>query len=282
MPLVNMNQMLADASEKGYGVGAFNVANLESITAVIDAAEKENTPVIVQVFRRLFDEGAAEYIALLTREMAGKASIPVALHLDHGNTTAQTVQAMRYGFTSVMIDSSQLPFEDNVALARGVVETAHAVGISVEAELGHVPAKDNTEKMNLLTVPEEAKEFVEKTGVDALAVAIGTAHGFYKEKPVLDFERLEQIRDLVDVPLVLHGGSDVPDHDLQKAIQSGVSKINVATDLQMVFINETSKFLKTNPDKFYPIDVFLKPVVKAMTEFVRDKLRLFKTSSQVN
>lgn len=231
---VSSLEMIRKAKEGHYAVPAFNAENLEMVQAIIRAAEEEKTPVMIQTtpptVKYLTPEAAYAMVATL----AQKASVPVALHLDHCTSFDDVMVAIKAGYSSVMFDGSKLPFEENMALTRKVVDVAHPMGITVEAELGKVGGKeDNVESAEVLyTDPEEAKEFVEKTGVDILAVAIGTAHGFYKGEPKLDFDRIEKIADLTAIPLVLHGGSGVPEESVKKAISLGMSKVNFATELR--------------------------------------------------
>jgi fructose-bisphosphate aldolase class II len=212
--------------------------------------------------------------------MAGRASTPLALHLDHGDGLPQAARCIGCGFTSIMVDGSLLPLAENVRLVRSAVELAHAAGVSVEAELGHVPFGDCATDDPELTEPAEAAGFVEQTGVDALAVAVGTAHGRYKRAPVLDLDRLERIRATVDVPLVLHGGSDTPPAALQRCIALGITKINIATDFQALFLDEMKAQLERQQGRFLPIDVFMKPVVAGLVEFVRAKMVSFGASGR--
>ena len=275
MPLVKLSEVLAIAEKKGIAIGAFNIGNYESCKAVIETANELGQPVIVQIFRRLFDNGKAGDLAVLVKAMAADSDVPVVLHLDHGSTIEQVEKAMSYGFSSVMIDGSELSFEENVKLTQKVVNIARKENISVEAELGHVLPQDSKKKEGFLTIPEEASEFVERTSVDALAVAIGTAHGHYKEIPVLDIERLKKIHSLVDIPLVLHGGSDTPIKDVQKTIRYGIRKINIATELHQVYLDELLTQSGLLHGKFSPIDVFMHPVYEKMKELVKDKMEFF-------
>ena len=275
MPLVKLSEVLAIAEEKGIAIGAFNIGNYESCKAVFDAAGELGIPVIVQIFNRLFNDSKARELSFLVKGMAAGAGIPVVLHLDHGRTIEQVEKAISYGFTSVMIDGSELPFEENVKLTQKVVSIAHKENVSVEAELGHVLPKDGENKASFLTIPEEAKQFADETSVDALAVAIGTAHGHYKEIPVLDIERLKRIQSIVNVPLVLHGGSDTPIEDVKKTIRFGIRKINIATELHQVYLDELLVRAGLHREKFSPIDVFMHPVYEKMKELVKEKMEFF-------
>jgi len=279
MPLVTLATALAIAKEKNIAIGAFNIGNYESLKAVVDCATEEKLPVIVQIFNRLFNDDKARDFAALVRVMAENTDIPVVLHLDHGKTIDQVKRAVQYGFTSVMIDASDLPMEENIQMTKEVVAIAHPHNISVEAELGRLLPKETVDCENFLTVPEEALEFVKQTGIDALAVAIGTSHGFYKEAPFIDLERLKKISDLVRIPIVLHGGSNTPDTDVQQSIRFGICKINLATELHKVYIESMSYQAEIHKTKFSPIDVYNVPVYEKMKELVRQKMNLFALRS---
>lgn len=240
--LIDMGTILRDAQKNGYGVAAPNVFNGESVRACFEAARELRAPMIL-------DAGGVDlaYIADVTRFYSQRfPEVPAALNLDHGDNLKQVMEAIQAGFSSVMIDHSTAPFEENVAVTAEVVRAAHSVGVSVEAELGHVGRGSNYAKdgVNCLTIPEEASEFVQKTGIDCLAVAIGTAHGPYNGEPRLDLERLDAIRNVVAVPLVLHGGSSTGDENLCNAITHGISKVNLGTDLAMAGTAAVRKLLK--------------------------------------
>ena len=237
MSLANLSDLLREAQAGGYAVGAFNVFNLETAQAVVAAAEAEHSPVILLMYDSHLDHFGVDEAAALGRMLADKAQVPVAVHLDHGASFARVVRCIRAGYTSVMYDGSRLPFDENVAATRRIVEIAHHVDVSVEGEIGHVGrAAEGEERIEeWLTRPREAADFVEATGVDCLAVAIGNAHGFYREEPKLDFARLEAINRLVDVPLVLHGSSGIPEADLRRAIELGIRKVNVGTETLTAF-----------------------------------------------
>ena len=273
MPLVTMNEILPAARKAGRGVGAFNVANLETVISVLRAAEQEKSPVIVQVYQRLFGDERASLIGAMVSRWAATSELPIALHLDHGVSVEQVQQAIDVGYTSVMLDSSQLPFEENVALTQEAVKLAHRAGVTIEAEIGHVPFGDGTVKLSTVT---EVVKFVEQTGVDALAVSIGTAHGFYKTKPVLDLERARTIGENLEIPMVLHGGSGTPLDQVREAIRCGFAKINVATELQHTFVQSIAGEIDKNGDKFLPVDVYFKPVEEHVCDYVRRKIRDFR------
>ena len=238
MPLVTSEKMLSDAQKGGYAVGAFNVENMEMAKAVIAAAEEMRSPVMLQTTPSTVKYGSLETFAAIVKAEASKTDIPVCLHLDHGNSFELAVQAMKAGYTSVMIDGSHETFEENVALTKKVVEVANAYGVPVEAE-------HNTD-------PEEAKEFVERTGVSSLAIAIGTAHGFYAGTPVLDKERVSDCKKVVSVPLVLHGASGLSEEDVVECVQRGMCKVNFATELRVAYTDAEKQLLKENPETFDP------------------------------
>lgn len=280
--LVTGNDILIAARAGKYGVGSFNTNNMEITEAIIHTAEKLRSPVMVQM-----SEGAIKYggqdLANIVKDLANRATVPVALHLDHGSSYASALNAIRMGFTSVMIDASHHPFEGNVAETRRVVEAAHAMGISVESELGRLGGIEEhievDEKDAFLTDPEEAVRFVEATGTDYLAIAIGTSHGAYKGKgrPFIDQARIQKIGGLLSIPLVAHGSSGVPaeivrrfrdaggeigeaagiaDEDLELACQHGIAKVNVDTDLRLASTVGIREVLKANPKEFDPRKIF--------------------------
>lgn len=254
MPLVTSEQMLLDAQKGGYAVGAFNVENMEMVKAVIAAAEELNAPVMLQTTPSTVKYGTLEtYFAIVAAE-AKKASVPVCLHLDHGNSFELAVQAINAGYTSVMIDGSHENFEDNIAISKKVVEVAKACKIPVEAELGKVGGKEDDleSDADTNTDPQEAKEFVERTGISSLAVAIGTAHGFYKGTPVLDKERVTEVKELVSIPLVLHGASGLSDQDVSECVKRGMCKVNFATELRVAYTQAGQKLMAEKPDTFDP------------------------------
>lgn len=232
MPLQSMVPMLDKARSAGYAVGLFDAHSLELMLGILEAAEEQRSPVIIAPM--FVDRRAA---GALIRELAAQASVPVAIELDHGRDFPSVVDAIRAGFTDVMLDASTLPYEENVALTRRAAEAAHAVGLGVEGEIGHVGRGEHYADVAALeasmTRPEEAARFVADTGVDALAVAFGSAHGVYRGKPRLDLARLGQIRSLVHVHLVLHGGSGIADDDFRRCIEAGISKINIYTAMAL-------------------------------------------------
>ena len=275
MPFVTTKKMLQDAQDGHYAVGAFNVENMEMVMAVIEAAEEMNAPVIMQTTPSTVKYAGLDYYLANVKAAAERADIPVALHLDHGSSYGLAMQALRTGYTSIMIDGSHEGFEDNVVLTKAVVDACRPSGIPVEAELGKVGGKEDDldgGDGDGYTDPNQAKEFVERTGASSLAVAIGTAHGLYKGVPKLEQERLSNIRQVVSVPLVLHGASGVPDEAVREAIRRGICKVNYATELRIAYSNGIKEVLKTDPDIIDPkkYGAIGKKYVKT---FVMEKIR---------
>lgn len=283
MALVTVKTLLDAAEKGGYGVGAFNCNNMEIVQAIVEAAEKEKSPVIIQASQGAIKYAGLDYVVALCNAAAKNASIPIALHLDHGTDMEQVIQCITGGFTSVMYDGSAKPFEENVAMTKKVVEIARAARVSTEAELGKLGGIEDhinvSERDAMMTDPEEAKLFVEQTGVDSLAVAIGTAHGPYKLPPKLDFARLEKIRGLVSVPIVLHGSSGVPADDLRTAISLGVRKINIDTNIREAFCNTLRDEIAKQPGEIDPRKL-LKPARQAMVEVIREKIQIFGSNGK--
>lgn len=278
MTLVNLAAIMKRSQAGGWAVGAFNCNNLEIVQAIIRAAEAEAAPVVVQASQGAIKYAELNYIAVLALEAARSARVPVAVHLDHGTSLAQVVRCVRAGFSSVMIDGSHLSLAENVELTRRVVELARPVDVSVEAELGRIGGTEDDivvdDRDAFFTDPDEAVYFVESTGVDALAVAIGTAHGQYRGTPRLDFERLERIRELVRTPLVLHGSSGVPAEAIREAIARGVCKVNIDTDIRQTFTGKIREVLADAPDEIDPRKV-LGPARETAVEVIRERIRLF-------
>lgn len=255
MALVTTKQLLWDAQKEGYAVGAFNVENMEMVQAVVAAAEELHAPVIMQTTPSTVKYADLAYFYANAKTAAEEADVPVAIHLDHGNSFELAMQALRAGYTSIMIDGSHGSFEDNVKISKAVAEACHPSGVPVEAELGKVGGKEDDldgGEGNPYTDPEQAKAFAEATGIDSLAVAIGTAHGVYKGVPKLDVERLSEIRKKVSIPLVLHGTSGVPDEAVKECIRRGICKVNYATDLRIAFSKGVKACLKEHPDTYDP------------------------------
>jgi len=301
--LVTNKDLLRQARQGAYAVGAFNINNLETLLAVVEAATEEKSAAVVAVTPSAIKYARLAYLSAIVKTATGSAPAPMSLHLDHGENFETVEECIKAGFTSVMIDGSFLKFEENVTLTKRVVDLAHPKGVSVEAELGRLAGVEESsveEKEAILTDPESAKGFVERTGVDALAVAIGTSHGAYKFKtePKLDFDRLKLIKQKTDVPLVLHGASSVPqwivdkaskygaqlagakgipEEHIKRAISLGITKINIDTDLRLAFTATVREVLANSPKEFDPRKI-LGPAKDAMKEVVKSKMRLFGSS----
>lgn len=273
--LVTSKQMLLDAQKGGYAVGAFNAENMEMVKAIIAAAQELRAPVMIQTTPSTVKYGGLETYASIVAAEARKATVPVCLHLDHGSSFELAVQAIKAGYTSVMIDGSHEEFEENIAVTSRVAEAAHPVDIPVEAELGKVGGKEDDleTEMDTNTDPAQAEEFVRRTGVDSLAVAIGTAHGFYVGTPVLDKERLSQIRQVVDIPLVLHGASGLSDEDVKDCVKRGICKVNFATELRAAYTGAVKKLLEEKPETFDP-KALGKAGMAAVTELVKERMKV--------
>ena len=254
MPLVTSEKMLLDAQKGGYAVGAFNIENMEMVKAVLAAAEELKAPVMLQTTPGTIKYGTVETYAAIVKAEAEKVSVPVCLHLDHGSSFELAVQAMKAGYTSVMIDGSGEDFETNIAITKKVVDVAKALGIPVEAELGKVGGKEDDLEADAdtNTDPQEAKEFAERTGVSSLAVAIGTAHGFYVGTPVLDKPRVSAIKEVVSVPLVLHGASGLSEEDVRECVERGMCKVNFATELRAAYTDAVKKLLEEKSETYDP------------------------------
>jgi fructose-bisphosphate aldolase class II len=283
MTLATSKELLQAARREKYAVGAFNAFNLEMVQGIIEAATEERSPLILQV-----SQGAIKYAGLqvateLVRIMADQTPVPIVLHLDHGTDFNQVVRCIRSGFTSLMFDGSKYPFDENVAKTKLVAEMGHAVGIPVEGELGKIGGvEDNISVSDLeatMTDPQEAKKFVELTGIDSLAIACGTVHQMKTACAVLDNKRISEIAALVDIPLVLHGASGVPEEGVREAIARGICKINIATHLNQAFTQAVYKAMSENPNEVDPRKtlVFGKNAVK---EAVRAKIRLFGSNGK--
>jgi len=283
MAFVTNAELLSRAKQGGYAVGAFNTNNLEITLSIVEAAAAERSPVIFGVSPGAMRYAGVAYLAAIARTASESVDIPISLHLDHGLTMEDVQAALDNGFSSVMIDGSSLTFEENVHLTREVADLAHSRGVSVEAELGRlVGVEDNisaSEREASMTDPDRAAEFVENTDTDALAVAIGNAHGWYRGKPQLDFDRLREIRSKVAIPLVLHGASGIPDDMIREATSIGVDKINIDTEIRDAFRQAVAKFVNENPDVIDPRKI-LAPARAAMREVVAKKIRLFGGSGK--
>lgn len=278
MGLVTLKELLDDAEKRKYAIGGFVLVNLEWLQAVAEAAQSKLSPLCLCVAQVHFDFVDMEALAPAIHQASKKLSVPVAVHLDHGKTLDAIMRAIKCGFTSVMFDGSDLPFEENVEMTKRIVDFAHSVGVSVEAELGAVGGGYGSAEggeappPELLTDPLQAAEFVRRTNCDALAVAIGTVHGKYKGKPKLDFDRLRRIRELTNVPLVLHGGSGIPPEDVKKAVDLGVRKINIYYDMQKSATEKIKELVNKNSETVtYPeIMSACKQGVKEAVEYYMD------------
>ncbi len=281
--LVTGKQILDHANENGYAVGAFNVNNMEIVQAIIRAAEETQSPVILQASQGAIKYAEIEYISAMAKVAAEKASVPVALHLDHGTDFQQIMLCLRHGFTSVMIDASKHSLDENIEISKQIVDISHAVGVSVEAELGKIGGTEDDitvdEREATMTDPDEAERFVKETGIDSLAIAVGTAHGPYKGEPKLDFDRIKAIKERLNIPLVLHGSSGVPEESIKKAVANGINKINIDTDIRMAFNRAVRSFINDNPDAYDPRKI-LGPGRKEAQSIIADKMRMFESSGK--
>lgn len=276
--LLTLKEMLEVAKINHFAVGAFNTTDLNLFRSVVEEAESTNSPAIIQFATGEFNFATSDFFAYVIKRLT-KSKVPFVLHLDHGKTVDDCIKAIQAGFTSVMIDGSDLSFEDNIALTKKVVEIAHACNVSVEGEIGTIGTMDNSDEGGVehitYTDPKDVVMFTQLTGVDALAVAIGTAHGIYPKNyvPQLQLDILEQINKISTVPLVLHGGSDNPDKEISRACKIGVEKVNISSDIKQCFfrklqetLNETNGFL---PPKMFG------PAIEETKKVVRKKIELF-------
>jgi len=283
MDLVPMADILKKADKEYYAVGGFNINNMEFLQGIIWAAEEAKSPLILQA-----SEGAIKYIGMdyvvnMVEAAVKETEIPVALHLDHGSNYDVIMDCIRNGFSSVMFDGSKYPLKQNIRLTKEIVKAAHSVGVTVEAELGQIGGAEDDlevdEKNASFTDPDEAEEFVKKTGVDALAIAIGTAHGVYKGKPELDFKRLKEIKARLDFPLVLHGASGVPKKDVIRAVTMGINKVNVNTAFQQVFTAKIRELLDNEPELYDPRK-YCGPGRDAIKAKVKEKIRVLGSENR--
>lgn len=273
--LVTLKEILQDAEQRKYGVGLFNMLNLEMARGIIEAAEEEQSPLILGVAEVHLPLIPFEYASLIMNYIANKATVPVCLHFDHGVSYSAIMEAIRSGFTSVMYDGSSLPFDENIANTAEISRVAHSLGVSVEAELGHVGGgeggtDDGIEEM--YTNVSQVNEFIDRADIDALAVAIGTAHGPYKKKPKLDIERLAQIYNVSDKPLVLHGGSGLSDDDFRNTIKNGIRKVNICTE--MCIAAREAYLASANHE------ILFDDAKNAVKNVVKQKMQLFGSSGK--
>lgn len=277
MNLISTKEMLMDARNNGYAIPAFNIHNLETIQVVSRVAAELNSPVILAASPGTVKHAGSDYLLEICRVAAKRYNIPITVHIDHAEDVDQIKSLIKMGYKSVMIDASKYSFEKNVEMVKKVTDFAKDYGVSVEAELGRLSGIEDSmeveEEDSFYTDPIKAVEFVERTGIDSLAVAIGTAHGLYKSKPKLDFNRLEEIGKRLDIPLVLHGASGVSEDDVKRTIELGIAKVNISTELKIPFTNAVRDYLIENKDASDPRQ-YLVPGMEAMGKVVRDKIMM--------
>lgn len=273
--LVGFNEILSLTDGKNFAIPAFNVYNMETVMGVIKAAEEEKAPIIMQCYSRLATTGNMDYLAPIILKSAQKASIPVCFHLDHGAGIVPASIAVKNGCTGIMVDYSTLNLEDNITSTKKVVDVCNELGIGVEGELGQIGKAVDGVPTDYTTV-KDAKNFVENTGVTALAVAVGTAHGRYKQAPILAIDRIKEIDDNVNAYLVLHGGSGVPDDQIKQAINAGIRKINFGTDLCYSFLD---KVFETDRSKI-AIDLFMNDAIQSVCDFAKSKIKLLNANGK--
>ena len=277
MALVNPMEFIKKAEKKGVAIASFNIHNLETVQAVAEAAYEEQSPVIIQTTPGTLRHAGVSYIYAMVKAASELYDIPMALHVDHCSEYDMIMKCIRNGYTSVMIDTAHLPYNENIAMVKKVVEAARAVGVAVEGELGKIGGVEDDlavdEREATFTIPSEAKDFVEKTGIDMLAIAIGTAHGEYKGEPNLDFERLSEIRKITTLPLILHGASGVPDYQVKEALKRGISKINIATELKIPMAQAIKDTFNAKPTENDPRN-YMGAAKLAVKEVVKQKIRL--------
>ncbi|OCG37607.1 tagatose bisphosphate family class II aldolase [Gilliamella sp. Gris1-4] len=272
MTIISSNNMLKKAQKEHYAVPAFNIHNLETMQVVVETATELQSPVILAGTPGTYSYAETENILAIANALSKKHNIPLAVHLDHHEEYNDIINKINAGVRSVMIDGSHFPYEENIAIVKQVVEYAHRYDVSVEAELGRLGGVEDdlivNDKDALYTNPKQALDFIEKTGIDSLAIAIGTAHGLYKSEPKLDFDRLSEIRSIVDIPLVLHGASGVPEKDVRECIKRGICKVNVATELKIAFSDALKQYFIEHPDANDPRH-YMKPAKAAMKDIVK-------------
>jgi fructose-bisphosphate aldolase class II len=287
MSFVTTKEMLKKAQKGRYAVGAFNANNMEFIQAIIETAEEEKAPAILQASQGAIDYAGLDNIVAMVKVLAEKVTVPIALHLDHGTDYYQNIKCLRAGFTSLMFDGSKLPFEENVKITKKVVEMAHTCDIPVEAELGQIGKMGDSDEPGValekvketMADPYEAAKFVELTKIDFLAAAVGTIHGCRTPFAKLDIPRIEKIRELTDVPLVLHGASGVNDEEVRKGISAGICKINIDTRIRMIFTKKIREIIKMNPQEIDPRKL-LGPAREVAKEVIRERMRVFGCSGK--
>lgn len=277
MPYVNSKEMLLRAQAGGYAVGAFNAENMETVQAIVAAAERMNSPVMVQTTPGSIRHAGIRQFAAMVRAAAEDAKVDVCLHLDHGDSARLCRDCIDVGYSSVMIDGSKQPFADNIRVSREVVEVAHARDVTVEAELGTLGGKEDdlVGTTQQYTDPEDAARFCQETGVDSLAIAIGTAHGVYKTTPVLDLDRIDAIRRVTDVPLVLHGSSGLSDACVMECVRRGICKVNFATELRIAFTDVVRRYIMEDSTVIDP-KKYLAPAREAVCEQVMKRIAILR------
>ncbi len=272
--LVNMKKIVEDAAKSDYAVPGFNVFGYEDAAAIVAAAEEVNCPVILMTNRDAVAHMPFDILGGILKGVAANAKVPVCVHLDHGKTFEEAVQAIKAGYTSVMYDGSQLPLEENIKNTKEIVRMAHAVGVTVEAEIGSVGYDDpSIQATAIYTEPEEAKQFADETGVDALAVAIGTLHRMQTQAAKIQYDRLDKIQELTNIPIVIHGSTGIVDEDLQKLVKYRVAKINIGTALRMAFGYKLRETIENNPEEFDRIKFFKEPM-EAVKKAAKEKMLL--------
>lgn len=280
--LVNLNEVLKPAQKEHYGVGLFNAVNMEMTNAIMEAAEALRAPVIMGTAEILLGAADLTEVAAMVKARAERSDVPVVLHYDHGLTFEKCLEAIQLGFTSIMYDCSTASYEDNVRDVAEMVKIAHACGVTVEGELGHVGDNEGEGKLtrpsDYYTDPAMAADFVERTKVDALAIAVGNAHGDYKFPPKLDFGRISEIAAAVDVPLVLHGGSGLSDEDFREAIRRGIAKVNIFTDISKAQVRGMQKGIAAGVNNAFDLTPY---EVEAIREVVEEKMRLFGCTGRI-
>ncbi|MBQ4110510.1 MAG: class II fructose-bisphosphate aldolase [Clostridia bacterium] len=277
--LVNLNAVLKDAQKNRYAVGLFNTTDMEMLQGVIEAAEETKSPVIIGTAEVLLPYGELKLLSPSVVEAAKRASVPVVVHYDHGLTFDRCIEALQLGYSSIMFDGSANPYDENIAQTKEIVKIAHSMGATVEGEIGHVGQANDSDndKADLYTTVEQAKSYIAATGVDALAISIGTAHGKYITKPQLDLNRLAEIREAVDTPLVLHGGSGLSDDDFRNCVKGGIAKINIYTDL-CIAGEKASRNKLDNCEPYTGMNSYLEMrnmKVEEIKKVVKTKMELF-------
>lgn len=283
--LVNIKEILAVANERNFAIPAFNIGTGQMLKAVIECSEEKKAPVILAVHPKELEFQGDSFMASCV-SAANAAKVPVCIHMDHSTSLEQVLHAVRTGFTSVMIDASHLPFEENIALSKKVVDMVHPLGVSVEAELGTIGTTGNDKEGGareiIYTDPDDAARFVEATGIDCLAIAIGTAHGIYPKgfKPELKLDLLSEIKRRVSIPLVLHGGSANPDEEIAESVKRGINKINISSDIKDAFYQQLRKTLSADANVREPFELYIDSI-NVMKKVINQKIDLFNAANQI-